>query len=572
MPPQVLLGCAGRALNQPTRDGFAMDTSSSQQPHIADYLRPLWTRKWLVFLAVAVATGGVYAYYAHKPKVYRTATLVYVKDPGDPVSGTPSLQSTDRTVSNQASLLYSRDTAATVAGKIGFSGSPAELLRRISITSRAGQDFVNVTATAPTPDEAALIANAYAKEFVEFINNSQSDRIKRALELTRTQLRDTPRGPASSGSRSNLTAQVQRLELAADVPPTITRQVDPALPPQHPFEPRPVRNALFAFALSLILAVAAAFGLERFDRRLKRPDQVEGLYRAPLLATLPHTDKPAPIKNGEAALGAEFQEAFRVLRTNVELARLDTPPRTIVVTSAVPGEGKSTVVRNLALAYRETGKRVAVIEADLRRPSLGALFGDAGGGGLTDVLRQEADLSDVVVQIGASMPGFDELVQLELEHGGTAPNGNGNGHTNGHGKAHGTITLLRSGARPANPPAVLGSARVAEVLDQIRDHHDIVLIDTAPLLAVTDTVPLLRYADAAIVVCRLGVTSRDTARRLVEFLDRVPGLDLLGVVANDLSNFEASGYGYGGGYGYGYGYGDKPKRSQRKAQRVAEPV
>src|SRR5262249_18001771 len=121
--------------------GFAMDTATSQQPHIADYLRPLWTRKWLILLAVVVATGGGDAYYSSKPKVYRSGTLVYVKDPGDPVTGTPSLQSTDRNVSNQASLLYSLETAGIVARKINFDGTPGELLRRISITSKAGQDF-----------------------------------------------------------------------------------------------------------------------------------------------------------------------------------------------------------------------------------------------------------------------------------------------------------------------------------------------------------------------------------------------------------------------------------------------
>lgn len=543
-----------------------MDTASSSQPHIADYLRPLWTRKWLILLAVVVATGGVYAYYASKPKIYRSSTLVYVKDPGDPINGTPSLQSTDRTVSNQASLLYSLETAREVARKIDYDGSAQELLENIAITSRTGQDFVNVSASAGTPALAATIANAYAKEFVDFINNSQADRVQRALELTRQQLRETGRGPSNAATRADLTSQLRRLELAADVPPTITRQVDPALPPRRASEPRPVRNAVFAFALSAVLAIAAAFGLERFDRRLKHPDQVEDAYRAPLLATLPHTDKPAPFRNGEAAMGPEFQEAFRVLRTNVELARLDVPPRTIVVTSAIPGEGKSTVARNLALAFRETGRRVAVVEADLRHPALAPLLGDRSGAGLTEVLRRSATLAELTVQVRAAMPGFDELVELELEHGGTY-NGNGNGNGNGaDAKRSGTITLLRAGSPPANPATVLGSERLVEILDELRDQHDIVLIDSAPLLAVTDTVPLLRYADAALVVCRLGVTSRDTAKRLVERLGRVPDADLLGVVANDLSNFEASSYGYGGSYGYGY---DEPKRS-RRPKRVTQ--
>ena len=106
------------------------------------------------------------------------------------------------------------------------------------------------------------------------------------------------------------------------------------------------------------------------------------------------------------------------------------------------------------------------------------------------------------------------------------------------------MTLLLRGARPANPPAVLASDRLRDVLDELRDAHDVVLIDSAPLLTVTDTVPLLRYADAAIFVSRLGTTTRDTAKRLVEVLARVPDVHLLGVVANDLSRLEAAGYGY----------------------------
>jgi Mrp family chromosome partitioning ATPase/capsular polysaccharide biosynthesis protein len=559
-----------------------MEPATATQPHIADYLRPLWSRKWLILIAVVVATGGVYGYYAHKPKVYTSSTLVYVKDPGDPVSGVPSPQSTDRSVSNQAALLYSRDTAAAVAEKIHYAGTAEDLLRRVSITSRAGEDFVNVAARGRTPQEAATIANAYAHQFVTFVNDAQSSRIARALALSRQQLAALPRGPAASATRQNLSDQVARLELAAKVPSTVTRQVDPAVAPGAPSEPKPVRNALFAFILSLVLAAAVAFGVERFDRRLKRPEEVEDVYGSPLLAILPHTGDPAPTINGEAALSHDFRESFRVLRTNIELSELDAPPRTIVVSSATPGEGKSTVVRNLALAFRETGKRVAVVECDLRHPALGRLFGVAGGPGLTEILRHDATLGDVTLQVAAALPGFDELVRLDAERS-VATNGHRNGNSNGHGNGNeaarihdGAVTLLLSGATPANPPAVLASERLAQVLDDLRDRHDVVLIDSAPLLAVTDTVPLLRYADAALFVSRLGVTTRDTAKRLAEYLERIPDVNVLGVIANDLSQFEATGYGYGYGYG-GYGNArpdEKRKRSARskRAEKTKQTV
>jgi succinoglycan biosynthesis transport protein ExoP len=558
-----------------------MDLDETAKPHFADYVRPLWSRRWLILVAVVVATGGVYAYYARQPKVYASSTPVFVKDPGDPVSGVPSLQSTDRSVQNQAALLYSRDIAAMVAQKTGYKGTPEALLKRVSVTSREGEDFVNVTARGDTPQQAATIANAYARQFVTLVNSSQSSRIKRALDLSRLQMRRVPPGPATQATRQTLGDQIRRLELALAVPPGLTKQIDPALPPSAPSAPKPMRNALFAFVLSLLIAVGVAFGLERFDRRLKRPGDVHDVYGEPLLAVLPHTDDPAPMQGDTAVLSPEFREAFRVLRTNIELARLDAPPRTIVVSSAVPGEGKSTVVRNLALAFCETGRSVAVVEADLRHPALGALFGAVGDVGLSEVLTHDAELGHVTVQVPAALPGLDELVRLDAGTPSTAANSapsgksraaNGkpharNGKTTNSRQLAGSLTLLLSGARPANPPAVLASARAIEVLDELRDTHDVVLIDSAPLLAVTDTVPLLRYADGAIFVGRLGFTTRDTAKRLVEFLDRIPDVELLGVVANDLSQLDAAGFGYGYGYG-GYGYGAEPKLPRKKAKQA----
>jgi Mrp family chromosome partitioning ATPase len=236
----------------------------------------------------------------------------------------------------------------------------------------------------------------------------------------------------------------------------------------------------------------------------------------------------------------------------------------------MPGEGKSTVVRNLALAFRESGKRVAVVDLDLRHPALAPLFGVSPGPGITDVLRHETELDEAALRIGVALPAFDELLRTEASNaaGGSARNGangrNGRNGRNGMVTLDSEVTLLLSGARPANPPSVLASERLTEVLDELRERNDIVLIDSAPVLAVTDTVPLLRYADAALFVGRLDVTTRDTAKRLMEFLARVPDVNLLGVVANDLSRHEAGAY----GYGYGYrAYQDEPqgRRARRKA-------
>jgi Mrp family chromosome partitioning ATPase/capsular polysaccharide biosynthesis protein len=547
-----------------------MEPKTTTQPRIADYIRPLISRWWLILIAVLVATGGVYAYYAHKPNVYSTSTLVYYQDPGDPVTGLPNpAQSTDRVVLDQATLLYSRATAAAVAAKIGFRGTLSALLQQVTISSKQGQDFVQIAAQAGSPGEAATIANAFAQRLGSSLGNSVTVRTANALRTSKNELAQLPRGPASDAQRADLLSQINRLQLELQNPPTVARQVDPAQPPTSPSAPKPARNALFALILSLVGAIGVAYGLERFDRRLKDPEEMENAYGRPLLAVVPHTGNPAPFRDGEPALGSEFREPFRVLRTNIELASVDAPPRTIVVSSAMPGEGKSTVVRNLALAFREAGKRVAVVELDLRHPALAPLFGADVSDGITEVLRHDAKLVDVALQITVGLPALDELLWTDdapspARNG--ANGGNGAQHKNGAVPHGSEVTVLLSGARPANPPAVLASERLVKVLDALRERHDVVLIDSAPVLAVADTVPLLRYADAALFVGRLDVTTRDTAKRLMEFLARVPDLNLLGIVANDLSRHEAGSY----GYGYGYGsYGEEPKRGRGPRRKAA---
>jgi Mrp family chromosome partitioning ATPase len=255
-----------------------------------------------------------------------------------------------------------------------------------------------------------------------------------------------------------------------------------------------------------------------------------------------------------------------VLRTNIELASVDAPPRTIVVSSAMPGEGKSTVVRNLALAFRESGKSVAIVDLDLRHPALAPLFGAGPGPGMTDVLRHGAELDAAALEIGVALPEF-EAVLPEVERVGAVSAPDGANGSNGSRAFGMHVTLLLSGGRTTNPPVVLASERLVEVLDELRNEHDIVLIDSAPVLAVTDTVPLLRYADAALFVGRLDVTTRDTAKRLMEFLSRVPDFNLLGIVANDLSRQDAGAYGYG--YGYA-GYYQKESKTGRGRRKVTE--
>jgi Mrp family chromosome partitioning ATPase len=299
------------------------------------------------------------------------------------------------------------------------------------------------------------------------------------------------------------------------------------------------------------LALILVFILERADRRLRRVEDVESAFEFPLLAVVPHSRKPLSSDDGNVVVPGPFAESFRSLRMNLRLSRIDRPLRTILVTSGVSGEGKSTVVRNLALSYEEAGVRVAAVEADLRRPSLADAFAVDKTPGLTDVVAGASPLEAAVQQVALKQPddvesdvgvGLAEHDRATL----TAVDPSRNGSA-------GALAVLTSGPKPPDPPAILASARARSVVAELLEAYDLVLIDSPPLLVVSDALGLIPSVDGVVLVTRIGMTTRDAASRVLSLLARVPDVPILGVVANDLAARRLGGSAYGG-YGYGYGY------------------
>lgn len=545
-----------------------MDTKLANPPHIADYVRPVWQRKWLVLFIVVLATVAAYARAVRQPKIYTSGTLVYYQPGGDPLNGGVPF-TTDRTVLDVAGLLYAQDVAVAVAQRIHYPGSPQQLLGQVTISARSGQDFVAISGSSRNPRQAAATANGYAQQLVSISNADQQNLVGHELQSLRQQLGRTGTTPADAVNRQSLSEQIAKLQLASQTP-TGTRQVSTAGVPSAPTSPKPVRDAIFAFVLGLALAVSFAFALERFDRRIKRPEDLERDYGLPLLAVLPHSTEPTPRRHGVIGLGPGFHEAFGLLRTNIQLLTLDSPPRSILVVSAIPGEGKSTVVRNLAITLCESGRRVAVVEADLRRPAQSALFGLNAGPGLTEVLTGASALSEVLHRVPARARGIDTLTRMTEA---PPPDDSANGHPKDRGES--TISVLLAGGKPANPATVLESERMRDVLDELRDSHDVLVLDSAPMLSVTDSVPLVRYADATLIVGRLSLTTRDGVRRMTAFIQRMPDARVLGVIANDLSELDSGSYSYGYGV-YGYGgnsaYGDDASTPKLKRAKRTNPV
>jgi capsular exopolysaccharide synthesis family protein len=265
---------------------------------------------------------------------------------------------------------------------------------------------------------------------------------------------------------------------------------------QTPVAPRPARNLTLAGVIGLLLGVGGAVLREMLDSTVKNAESLQRIVNAPVLATVPFdpTAKKAPVMIGRSRR-SHRAEALRKLRTNLHFVDVDEPVRTIVVTSAVSGEGKSSTAVNLAVVFAEASATVLLIDADLRRPRLAEYLGLEGSVGLTNVLAGQ--LSDT------------EAVQ---------PWGGG-------------LSVLPSGFIPPNPSELLGSRHMRDLLDRLRDQYDIIIIDSPPLLPVTDAAVVATRADGALLMTRSGKTSQAQARAAAAALSAV-GARLLGGVIN----------------------------------------
>ncbi|HVV51233.1 MAG TPA: P-loop NTPase, partial [Polyangia bacterium] len=307
-----------------------------------------------------------------------------------------------------------------------------------------------------------------------------------------------------------------------------------ATPVPVPIGHDPTGNAIFAFVVGLMLAVGGAYGLEFLNRRLNRIEDVEEVYDLPILTEIPQVPSPAPHAPHGVTMARTLHGPFHRLQTNLEMQARERPLRTIVVASAAPGEGKSIVARNLALAYSEAGRRVAVLDADLRKASMGGLLAAHEGLGLSDILSGRASFGDAVQEVAVEL--------------GSNGNGNGAGPGAPTGGPHlgGELAMVPAGRHQGNLAMALSSEEMRRTLDSAAATYGTVILDSPPLLAVADGLPLLSEADAVVLVTRMGVSTRDSARRLLKELRRVPDVFIAGIVVNGISPrlYRARSYGY----------------------------
>ena len=349
-----------------------------------------------------------------------------------------------------------------------------------------------------------------------------------------------------------------------------------------------MRAAIFAGLLGLVLGGALAYVLEALNRRLPTSN-VEAEYGMPVLASIPLDAKAATETRGLSGLPFSMVEPIRTVRTTLDHdVHGGTAARTILVMSAIPGEGKSTLTKGLALGFHGSGKNVLVIDADLRYPVLHDWFGTPREPGLSNVLRTETSLELAThepslevdsadgIRIEGEPEPNDEPVPISAKRGSAdekappgspsttleppvrdfppglsnwadgaasqaiAPSGNGNR------RREPVLHLMSAGSRVQDPAALLGTEQMAPFLVEAKVSYDVVVIDSPPLLAVSDAIPLAVAVDGVIAVSRSNLTTPDDAQRFRRALDRLRGVTVLGLVLNGVRGAHAPRYPYAG--------------------------
>lgn len=465
-----------------------------------DFVRLSRAYVWVLIGCTVLGAAVMAAWTTREPVLYSatSAGLVQVGNAASAAEEQGNAQLAEDKAVLYAYLVSTTPVAERVVEDLGLDVPPAAIAGRFSASVDASVNALTVTAIGSTPEEARDLATAVVDAVVVYAQEVETGE-------------ENPR----------------------EAPLTRIVGVEPAQLPSAPFSPDYRSAALKGAIGGLVLAYAVLIGRRLLDRRIRSAKHVEEATGAAVLGIIPKEDSLGRTHRGVRGDLGRAAEAFRQLRTNLRFVDVDNEPRRIVVTSALAGEGKSTVSANIARLVAQAGTPVLLIDADLRRPMLATTFEVDGAVGLTQALAGDVDVRDVIVESGMA-----------------------------------NLSLLPAGRIPPNPSELLGSLRMKQFVDEL-SHDYLVILDAPPLLPVTDAGLLSAFCDGALLVQAAGKTQIEQSEHCRRILDQV-GSRLLGVVLNKAPVKGAAAIAYGGGYGSYGGYGGyKAEEASREAYSAA---
>jgi succinoglycan biosynthesis transport protein ExoP len=519
---------------------------------IRDYVRLLLRRKWIILAAVVLVPAAAVYLALRQPSMYESTSEVLLKQ-GNLAATLSGIQDTSvyldpaRVAQTQIALASTPTVASAVLRRAGLKDRTAnELLGQLGVTAAPNADLLDFSITDHDPAVAERLANAYAEQYTVYRSHLDTEVLDNALRDLERRITELNAAGQTTFAKSLLTRQEQlrTLREIETSNATVVRKADGA----GQVQPRPKRYGAIGLVLGLMLGIGLAFIRDAFDTRIRSAEEIGDSLGLPLLARIQAPPRRLQRRNRLVMLHeptSSEAESFRMLRTNLDFTNLERKARSIMITSAVEAEGKSTTVANLAVAAARTGRRVALVDLDLRRPFIAKFFGLDGHVGLTNVVLGESTLEDATARV--AIPNADQ-------------NG-ASGAGNGHSHLEGFLDVIVSGPVPPNAGELVGTTAMADLLSELSRRYDLVLVDTPPMLQVGDALSLASRVDALVLVARLPNLRRPMLKELDRSLEHSSGAKLGFVLAG--AHLEE-------GYGTGYYYA-APSQT-RRGRKVREPL
>jgi succinoglycan biosynthesis transport protein ExoP len=487
-------------------------------------LGTLRNHKLLIVFCMILTAAAAVALSVRQKKEYSASASLLFRDPqfAEQLFGSTGGVPTDptRAAATNVTLVGLETVADRTAKALGHGITGPEVKSEVSVAAQGQSDVVTVTANDRKPRRAQRIANGFARQFIDFRAHADRSKILQAQRLANHEFAQLSPTDQTGPRGASLSRASDQLGVLASLQTGNAELVQPADLPTSPSSPQTARNGIVGAVLGLLLGIALAFTFERLNRRLREPEELSEAYGLPLLGTI-HESRALRKGLGDGKLPAGDQEAFRTLRGALRYFNVDHDVRSVMVTSANRGEGKSTVAWYLSCAAAANAQAV-LVETDLRRPTLASRHGLSPAPGLSEVLTGQLELADAIqgVPIVGGLPA--------------ATNGTGN-------TPQRWLSVLVAGAVPPNPTELIDSQAMADLLERLSDAYDFVVLDTPPASLVSDAFPLVSLVSGVLVVSRLRDATDESARAIRERLDRLSA-PLLGVVANRAKNGRRDGY------------------------------
>jgi capsular exopolysaccharide synthesis family protein len=523
------------------------------------YLRLIWQHKLVVLLFLLVVPGAALAASLQQKKLYQASAQVFVKRQNLATLLTGAVdtsinQPDDRIMQTQADLAGSPEVFADALRRAKISpAARIQLVNGAAVAPKANSDFLVFLVTSSEPQVAARLVNAYANAYTTYRRQLDTTATREALVELENRIRQVRSDKSQAGLLAQLVAKEQQLQTIQALQTSnafVTKQAGGA----GQIQPRPTRDTALGAIIGLVLGIAFALILDRLDTRVRSESEVGELLRAPLIGRL--AAPPAKARGVVPELATltdptgRYAESFAMLAVALDLVQVGETRRTIMVTSSLAQEGKSTTVANLAVALARGGKRVRVVDLDLRRPTLSRFFNVETPVGLTDVARGRVRLEDALVHVplDASTNGADA-----------------------GDLSAGRLSILPTGVLPPSPSDFLRTTAFGRVVQDLRDGADVVLIDAPPMLPVSDALTASASVDALILAVQIDRIRRPQLRELVRLVASSPS-EILGYVVTGVD----LGGGYAGYAGYAGYYGPiesaRERRLKARGRRQADRV